>query len=58
MPTIRIQEHPNQPNNANATLIFDHAQEYPITVTDPFSEQEEKLLEWYFEDHLQFPFLD
>jgi len=58
MPTIRIQEHPNQPNNANATLSFDHAQEYPITVTDPFSEQEEKLLEWYFEDHLQFPFLD
>jgi tetratricopeptide (TPR) repeat protein len=58
MPTIRIQEHPNQPNNANATLSFDHGAEYPITITDPFSEQEEKLLEWYFEDHLQFPFLD
>jgi tetratricopeptide (TPR) repeat protein len=58
MPTIRIQEHPNQPNNANATLIFDHGAEYPITITDPFSPEEEENLEWYFEDHLQFPFLD
>ncbi|MBM4467629.1 MAG: CHAT domain-containing protein, partial [Chloroflexi bacterium] len=36
---------------------FDGQAEYPITVSDPFSEQEEKLLEWYFEEHLRFPFV-
>ena len=33
-------------------------QEYPITVADPFSPAEEARLEWYFEEHLRFPFLD
>ncbi|MFQ5814823.1 MAG: hypothetical protein ACE5I2_16720, partial [Anaerolineae bacterium] len=32
-------------------------QEYPITISDPFSEKEEALLEWYFEEHLRFPFV-
>jgi tetratricopeptide (TPR) repeat protein len=30
--------------------------EYPITITDPFKEQQEQELEWYFEEHLEFPF--
>ena len=31
-------------------------QEYPITLTDPFSAVEEARLEWYFEEHVLFPF--
>ena len=44
--------------NTNALLIFDHGQEIPITITDPFTEAEEARLEWYFEDHLRFPFIN
>jgi tetratricopeptide (TPR) repeat protein len=40
----------------NAVVIFDHGEEYPIIITDPFTEGEEKRLEWYFEEHLRFPF--
>lgn len=32
--------------------------EFEITVSDPFAEQDEKLLEWYFEQWIQFPFSD
>ena len=42
--------------DANALLIFDHGEQYPITITDPFSEGEEERLEWYFEQHLCSPF--
>ena len=31
---------------------------YEIEVSDPFSEQEEARLEWYFEEWLKFPFTD
>ena len=33
-------------------------QQYPIStgITSPFDEQQEALLEWYFEEHLRFPF--
>jgi hypothetical protein len=45
--------------NAKATVSFDHGPEYSITVSDPFSkEEEEKALEWYFEEYLHFPFLE
>src|SRR5579859_2689758 len=56
MTVIRIQEHPGGQNNSNAIVSFDYGPEYPITVRDPFSEEEEQLLEWYFEEHLRFPF--
>jgi hypothetical protein len=29
-----------------------------VKITDPFTPQEEKLLEWYFEDWITFPFTD
>src|SRR6266702_3285515 len=59
MTLIRIQERPNGPNGANAIVNFNNSgAEYPIAISDPFSPEEEKLLEWYFEDHLQFPFLE
>jgi hypothetical protein len=32
--------------------------EYPFTLEDPFSPEEEKRLEWYFERYLNFPFTD
>jgi tetratricopeptide (TPR) repeat protein len=43
-------------DDANALLIFDHGEEYPIIITDPFTEGEEGRLEWYFEQHHRFPF--
>ncbi|MFN8467951.1 MAG: tetratricopeptide repeat protein [Caldilineaceae bacterium] len=33
-------------------------QEYPFTLADPFTEQEERRLEWYFEEHLTRPFVN
>lgn len=54
---ISIRERSAAMDGSNATLSFDNEGEYPITISDPFSEQEEKLLEWYFEEHLRFPFL-
>lgn len=41
-----------------AELRFDKGPTYPIVINDPFSSKEEESLEWYFEKHLQFPFLE
>jgi tetratricopeptide (TPR) repeat protein len=56
MAVIRIQERPGGPDGSNAVLSFDNGPEYPITIKDPFSEKDEHELEWYFEEHLEFPF--
>jgi tetratricopeptide (TPR) repeat protein len=32
--------------------------EYDVTVTDPAEDGSEALLAWYFEEHLEYPFLD
>ncbi len=56
MALIRIQEQAGGPNGSNATVSFENGPPYPLTVGDPFTEEEEKRLEWYFEEHLQFPF--
>ena len=56
MPLIRIQERPGGPDGPNAIVSFNNGPEYPITITDPFEEQQEQELEWYFEEHLEFPF--
>ena len=53
---IRIRERGSRDEGFNAALSFDHGEEYPITITDPFAEGEEARLEWYFEEHLRFPF--
>jgi hypothetical protein len=58
MTLIRIQERPNGPNGANAIVNFNNGPEYPITISDPFSKEEEELLEWYFEKYLHFPFME
>jgi tetratricopeptide (TPR) repeat protein len=57
MTVIRIREQQG-PEPGRAALSFDDQGEYPIAVTDPFAEVEEKRLEWYFEEHLTFPFTD
>ena len=56
MPLIRIQERPGGPDGPNAIVSFKNGPEYPITITNPFEEQQEQELEWYFEEHLEFPF--
>src|SRR5437870_9578458 len=56
MPLIRIQERPEGPDGSNAIVSFNNGPEYPITINDPFKEQQEHELEWYFEEHLEFPF--
>lgn len=57
MPLIRIQERSQGQDGFHAALSFDHGPEYRVTIRDPFSEQEEEQLEWYFEEYLRFPFV-
>jgi hypothetical protein len=57
MTLIRIREQPSGQDGSNALLSFEHGAEYPISIHDPFSEEEEQQLEWYFEQWLRFPFL-
>ena len=56
MPLIRIQERPEGPDGSNAMVSFNNGPEYSITINNPFEEQQEQELEWYFEEHLEFPF--
>jgi len=56
MACITIRERDPQPDGSNACLVFEHGEEYPITVSNPFSAEEEARLEWYFERHVRFPF--
>ncbi|HMB08669.1 MAG TPA: tetratricopeptide repeat protein [Isosphaeraceae bacterium] len=56
--SILIQERSGLADGRNAVVSFDGQGEYPVTVANPFSEKQEEELEWYFEDHLRFPFLE
>ena len=56
MPLIRIQERPGGADGPNAIVSFNNGPEYSITITNPFEEPQEQELEWYFEEHLEFPF--
>src|SRR5260370_39782974 len=56
MALIRIQERAGGQDGSNAVMSFDNGPEYSITISDPHTEKEEKELEWYFEEHLEFPF--
>lgn len=57
MSLITIREKQATDNGFEATLIINH-QEYPITITDPFTQKEEQRLEWYYENWLVFPMTD
>jgi tetratricopeptide (TPR) repeat protein len=56
MTVIRIQECSEQAGIFQAKVSFNQGPEYAITVRNPFSKEEEECLEWYFEEHLKFPF--
>ncbi|MFM6632716.1 MAG: CHAT domain-containing protein [Microcystis panniformis] len=58
MLVLTIREEGINDGGFTASLNFAGGNSYPITVTDPFTNQEEKQLEWYFEEWLVFPTLD
>ncbi|MEO0848071.1 MAG: hypothetical protein AAFY50_16825 [Cyanobacteria bacterium J06648_1] len=49
--TIRetIREQSQTATGFNATLVIE-GNNYPITVSDPFTAEQEQELEWYFEE--------
>jgi len=56
---VIIKESGKNEQGFSATVQFDtHSAPYSITVSNPFSEKQEKELEWYFEQWLKFPFTD
>lgn len=58
MTIIIIKEAGNPDENLNATVSFDHRGEYPVTIRNPFTPEEEQQLSWYFEEYLSVPFLE
>lgn len=56
MALITIEEIPSQEQLWSASVSFNNGPRYPATVHDPFSQEQEDELEWYFEEHLRFPF--
>lgn len=58
MVLIWIQECSKQADIFYAKVSFDQGSAYEVIVRDPFSKEEEERLEWYFEEHLKFPFTD
>src|SRR5229473_514555 len=58
MTVIRIREQSAGPDGSNATVSFNDRGDYPLTIQDPFSKEDEERLEWYFEEHLDYPFLN
>lgn len=58
MTLITIRQTGNWQDRPNVEVSFDQQPGYALTVRDPFGEQEEERLAWYFERHLRFPFTD
>ena len=57
MSVITIREQQQTATGFAASLSFGDG-EYDITITDPFTPQEERELEWYFEEWLVYPIVD
>ncbi len=57
MSLIIIREEEKTETGFSARLIINN-KEYPITVSDPFTKQDETILEWYFEGWLVTPMLN
>src|SRR5258708_2050640 len=53
---LRIQEQSPHEDGFHATISFDSGPHYSITLRNPFNDEQEDELEWYFEQHLRFPF--
>ncbi len=59
MTVVTITEVPGGADGAFAARVgFGDGAEYEVTVTPPGDASGERLLAWYFEEHLRFPFLD
>ncbi len=56
MKIITIREGQQTAEGFTATVSIDGQTQYPITVSDPFSGQQEQDLEFYFEEWIRFPF--
>ncbi|MFN7503392.1 MAG: hypothetical protein ACK5QV_21565 [Dolichospermum sp.] len=57
MSVITIREQQQKATEFSASLSFGDG-EYNIIITDPFTPQEERELEWYFEEWLVYPIVD
>lgn len=55
MKLIEIREDAGRPNGA--VLRID-GYDYPVIVASPFEANQLEELDWYFEEHLRFPFTD
>jgi tetratricopeptide (TPR) repeat protein len=56
---VRVSESAACPDGSFGVRVgFDDAAEYEVAVRDPATPEVERLLAWYFEEHLRFPFLD
>src|SRR5260221_12787403 len=58
MATIRIQERAGGTGEFQATISFNNGPEYALTINNPFVQEEDDQLAWYFEGNLRFPFTD
>jgi len=58
MATIRIQERAGGADEFQATISFKNGPEYALTINNPFAQEEDDQLAWYFERYLRFPFTD
>ncbi len=57
MALISIEEVHSEGQDAfQAAVSFNNGPKYLFTVHNPFSLEQEQELEWYFEEHLRFPF--
>ncbi len=58
MATIRIQERAGGTDEFQAAISFNNGPEYALTIKNPFAQEEDDQLAWYFEGYLRFPFTD
>jgi hypothetical protein len=58
MATICIQERAGGTDEFQATISFNNGPEYALTINNPFAQEEDDQLAWYFERYLRFPFTD
>ncbi len=58
MNLITIREVERTENGFTAELVLEGIGNYPITISNPFTEYDEQLLEWYFEGWLNQPYLN
>ncbi|MGF1519277.1 MAG: CHAT domain-containing protein, partial [Nodosilinea sp.] len=56
MPTITLRHQQITEVGFAATVIIDGQTQYSVTIGDPFTEQQERELEFYFEQWIRFPF--